>query len=233
MKFGVIVFPGSNCDHDAYHVVSKHVGQPVDFVWHKRNRFERLRRADRAGRIFLRRLFASRRACQIFAGDEGGQRFCGERKICFRHLQRFSDSLRKRSFARRVDAQPAICILSAVTSIFASKIIKRLIRANSKRAKFFRFRLRTPKEITFATTKLSMNSKQTIKLFFVTAMKTAKLPTKPIRTAHVPILRESAIRKEMFWNDAAPGTRLRRLFGSNDGRDIFRSLTKAIAEIKE
>ena len=35
MKFGVIVFPGSNCDHDAYHVVSKHVGQPVDFVWHQ------------------------------------------------------------------------------------------------------------------------------------------------------------------------------------------------------
>lgn len=36
MKFGVIVFPGSNCDHDAYHVLSKHVGQPVEFVWHKR-----------------------------------------------------------------------------------------------------------------------------------------------------------------------------------------------------
>lgn len=35
MKFGVIVFPGSNCDHDAYHVISKHVGQPVDFVWHR------------------------------------------------------------------------------------------------------------------------------------------------------------------------------------------------------
>jgi phosphoribosylformylglycinamidine synthase len=35
MKFGVVVFPGSNCDHDAYHVLSKHVGQPVDFVWHK------------------------------------------------------------------------------------------------------------------------------------------------------------------------------------------------------
>ncbi len=35
MKFGVIVFPGSNCDHDAYHVVSKHLGQPVDFVWHR------------------------------------------------------------------------------------------------------------------------------------------------------------------------------------------------------
>ncbi|HYN84294.1 MAG TPA: phosphoribosylformylglycinamidine synthase subunit PurQ [Pyrinomonadaceae bacterium] len=35
MKFGVIVFPGSNCDHDAYHVISKHVGQPVDFIWHR------------------------------------------------------------------------------------------------------------------------------------------------------------------------------------------------------
>jgi phosphoribosylformylglycinamidine synthase len=35
MKFGVLQFPGSNCDHDAYHVISKHVGQPVDFIWHK------------------------------------------------------------------------------------------------------------------------------------------------------------------------------------------------------
>ena len=35
MKFGVIVFPGSNCVHDAYHVISKHVGQPVDFIWHR------------------------------------------------------------------------------------------------------------------------------------------------------------------------------------------------------
>ncbi|MGH9897631.1 MAG: phosphoribosylformylglycinamidine synthase subunit PurQ [Pyrinomonadaceae bacterium] len=35
MKFGVIIFPGSNCDHDAYHVLSKHVGQPVDFIWHR------------------------------------------------------------------------------------------------------------------------------------------------------------------------------------------------------
>ncbi len=35
MKFGVVVFPGSNCDHDAYHVLSKHVGQPVEFIWHQ------------------------------------------------------------------------------------------------------------------------------------------------------------------------------------------------------
>jgi len=35
LKFGIIVFPGSNCDHDAYHVISKHVGQPVEFIWHR------------------------------------------------------------------------------------------------------------------------------------------------------------------------------------------------------
>jgi phosphoribosylformylglycinamidine synthase I len=35
MKFGVVVFPGSNCDHDTYHVFSKVIGQPVDFIWHR------------------------------------------------------------------------------------------------------------------------------------------------------------------------------------------------------
>jgi phosphoribosylformylglycinamidine synthase I len=35
MKFGVVVFPGSNCDHDTYHVISKVIGQPVNFIWHK------------------------------------------------------------------------------------------------------------------------------------------------------------------------------------------------------
>jgi phosphoribosylformylglycinamidine synthase I len=37
MKFGVVVFPGSNCDHDTYHVLSKVVGQPVDFIWHRQS----------------------------------------------------------------------------------------------------------------------------------------------------------------------------------------------------
>lgn len=37
MKFGVVVFPGSNCDHDTYHVISKIIGQPVDFIWHRQS----------------------------------------------------------------------------------------------------------------------------------------------------------------------------------------------------
>ncbi len=34
MKFGVIVFPGSNCDHDAFYAVSHNLGQPAEFIWH-------------------------------------------------------------------------------------------------------------------------------------------------------------------------------------------------------
>jgi phosphoribosylformylglycinamidine synthase I len=35
MKIGVVVFPGSNCDHDAYHVLKHVCGQETRFVWHK------------------------------------------------------------------------------------------------------------------------------------------------------------------------------------------------------
>ena len=35
MKFGVVVFPGSNCDHDAFHVLSSVLGQPTEWVWHQ------------------------------------------------------------------------------------------------------------------------------------------------------------------------------------------------------
>lgn len=41
MKFGVVIFPGSNCDHDTYHVISKVIGQPVDFIWHKESEIDR------------------------------------------------------------------------------------------------------------------------------------------------------------------------------------------------
>lgn len=38
MKFGVIVFPGSNCDHDAYWAASHALGQQAEFIWHDSTR---------------------------------------------------------------------------------------------------------------------------------------------------------------------------------------------------
>jgi phosphoribosylformylglycinamidine synthase len=35
MNFAIVVFPGSNCDHDAYHAVKHVLGQEAHFVWHK------------------------------------------------------------------------------------------------------------------------------------------------------------------------------------------------------
>ena len=35
MKFGVVTFPGSNCDEDMVHVLEARTGQPVERLWHK------------------------------------------------------------------------------------------------------------------------------------------------------------------------------------------------------
>lgn len=35
MKFGIIVFPGSNCDHDCYDVVVRQLGCEAEFIWHR------------------------------------------------------------------------------------------------------------------------------------------------------------------------------------------------------
>jgi phosphoribosylformylglycinamidine synthase subunit PurQ / glutaminase len=40
MKFGVIVFPGSNCDHDAYHAVQTVLKEPATFLWHETHDLE-------------------------------------------------------------------------------------------------------------------------------------------------------------------------------------------------
>jgi phosphoribosylformylglycinamidine synthase len=35
VRFGVVVFPGSNCDHDAYHAAKHVMGQEARFIWHE------------------------------------------------------------------------------------------------------------------------------------------------------------------------------------------------------
>jgi phosphoribosylformylglycinamidine synthase len=40
MKFGVIVFPGSNCDHDAFWTVQQVLNQAATFLWHESHELE-------------------------------------------------------------------------------------------------------------------------------------------------------------------------------------------------
>jgi phosphoribosylformylglycinamidine synthase I len=35
LRFGVVVFPGSNCDHDTFHVLKEVCGQDTFYLWHK------------------------------------------------------------------------------------------------------------------------------------------------------------------------------------------------------
>ena len=35
MKFGVVIFPGSNCDHDALYALSRNLGQTTSEIWHE------------------------------------------------------------------------------------------------------------------------------------------------------------------------------------------------------
>ena len=37
MKCGIVVFPGSNCDHDCYHILKKVLNQETHWLWHKDN----------------------------------------------------------------------------------------------------------------------------------------------------------------------------------------------------
>ncbi len=42
MKFGVIVFPGSNCDHDCYHAAKHIYGGDTSYIWHKETKLDSL-----------------------------------------------------------------------------------------------------------------------------------------------------------------------------------------------
>ena len=92
MKFGVVVFPGSNCDHDAFHAIGHVLQKPVEFIWHQSEDLHQVRRDYPAGRIFLRRLPAHGGDCAFFAGDEIGGEVREERRTGAGHLQRLSDS---------------------------------------------------------------------------------------------------------------------------------------------
>ncbi len=35
MKFGVVIFPGSNCEHDCYYLIQSVLGKPVEYIWHQ------------------------------------------------------------------------------------------------------------------------------------------------------------------------------------------------------
>ena len=108
MKFSVIVFPGSNCDEDAYHAARDVLGEQAEYVWHKDTD---LKGADVvilpggfAHGDYLR-TGAMARFSPIMREVRGVRR---TRRPRARHLQRLSGSARSRAAARRDVAEPRV-----------------------------------------------------------------------------------------------------------------------------
>ena len=57
MKFGVVVFPGSNCDHDASYALGEVLHQSVDFIWHQSEDLSGYDADYLAGRFFSTEIY--------------------------------------------------------------------------------------------------------------------------------------------------------------------------------
>ena len=104
MKFGVLVFPGSNCDHDTYNVIAEIARQPVTFLWHDSEDLQNVDAVLVPGGFaygdYLRTGAIAR--FSPVCSRSGVRRRWRTRPW---HLQRISDPYRSRTPARRTDAQ--------------------------------------------------------------------------------------------------------------------------------
>jgi len=80
MKFGVVVFPGSNCDIDCYHALKDVMGQQVEYIWHKSDDINDFDCIVLPGGHST-----------FFTGNGQGNRVCTKGEPGNRHMQRFSD----------------------------------------------------------------------------------------------------------------------------------------------
>ena len=70
-RVGVVIFPGTNCEHDAVLAVRR-LGASAELVWHGDTHGGRLRRPGPARRLRPRRLPPARGHRPLLAGDGGG-----------------------------------------------------------------------------------------------------------------------------------------------------------------
>ena len=77
MKFGVLVFPGSQL-RSRHYVIAESAQQPVTFLWHDSEDLQGVDAVRSSGRLCIWRLPAHGGDCAVFAGDAGGAKFAAE-----------------------------------------------------------------------------------------------------------------------------------------------------------
>ena len=75
MKTAVLVFPGSNCDHDAYHALKHVVGVDTGFVWHKQSSLEGFDAVVIPGGFTYGDYLRTGAMAKLSPGDDGGPPF--------------------------------------------------------------------------------------------------------------------------------------------------------------
>ena len=148
MTFAVVVFPGSNCDHDAYHAAKHVLGQDARFVWHKETSLAGADVVILPGGFshgdYLRTGAIARFSPIMAARD----RLCRRGRPGPRHLQRVSDPARVRAAARRDAAQPRREVSLRVRRRPRRADRHAVHRPGQRRARCCAFRSRTAKATT-------------------------------------------------------------------------------------
>jgi len=85
MKFGVLVFPGSNCDHDTCNVIGRVMGQPVTYLWHESTDLEGSDAILVPGGFAYGDYLRTGAIASFAPIMQSVRRFAGQRYIC-RHL---------------------------------------------------------------------------------------------------------------------------------------------------
>ncbi len=160
-----------------------------------------------------------------------GQKICRRREICFRHLQRISDFVRIRSASGRFDAKPRSAFYLPSRQYQGRKQSNALHQRTRKRQSSLDSDCPRGGKLRLRRRNARLNWKKTIKLFFVTAMKTAKLTDEANPNGALQNIAGICNKKgNVLGMMPHPERACEELLGSNDGHDIFRSLTKAIRE---
>ena len=105
MKFGVLVFPGSNCDHDTYHVIAEMARQPVTYLWHDSADLQGCDAILVPGGFAYGDYLRTGAIAHFSPVMQSVKRFAADGGPGAGHLQWISDSVRVGTAAGRADAQ--------------------------------------------------------------------------------------------------------------------------------
>ena len=106
MKFAVVVFPGSNCDDDAYQAIRVQLQQPVSFIWHRSQDLENADAVILPGGFSYGDYLRTGAIARFSPVLAAVKRFADGGGVGAGHLQRLPDSVGDGPATRSHAAQP-------------------------------------------------------------------------------------------------------------------------------